>query len=428
MTEDAVEHDPRADLELRPFRAVRPSADGERLSRLLSPPYDVINDAARAELLRADSENAVRLVLPVSPAGGDPYDSAASQLEQAVASGLYRVDPEPAIYVYEMSTADGATTRGLIGAVGLHDPIDGVILPHEDTMAGPVADRLALMTATQANLEPIYLVYEGDGFAAHVVRDVAESERLVETTTPDGVRHRLWAVTDSASLDAIAADLRHRTAVIADGHHRYATYRELQRRCRDQHGSGPWDFGLTLLVNTSDYGPQVHAIHRVLPNVSLDRAVESLDGWADIAPAAGPDSALDAIRAIPAFAVVLTDGNRSVIATDTEGRIAAAARGSLAVGEPAALAELDVTKLHRVVVSQIWGIADTVDNVGYEHNVADAISAAVSHHGCAVLLRPTPVDMVAAVAAAGGRMPRKSTLFTPKPATGLVIRRFADES
>jgi uncharacterized protein (DUF1015 family) len=112
------------------------------------------------------------------------------------------------------------------------------------------------------------------------------------------------------------------------------------------------------------------------------------------------------------------------VLSDPDRNLAAAA---LAPGEPQALAELDVTVLHRVLVEQVWHLADTAETVGYAHDVDDAIAQATRAGGTAVLLRPTRVAAVAAVAAAGARMPRKSTLFTPKPASGLVMRRFVDE-
>jgi uncharacterized protein (DUF1015 family) len=73
-------------------------------------------------------------------------------------------------------------------------------------------------------------------------------------------------------------------------------------------------------------------------------------------------------------------------------------------------------------------LSDDVGVVDYAHSQSEAIAAARSAGGTAVLLRPTPVAAVASVAAAGARMPRKSTLFTPKPASGLVMRRFVDQS
>ncbi len=86
-----------------------------------------------------------------------------------------------------------------------------------------------------------------------------------------------------------------------------------------------------------------------------------------------------------------------------------------------------MTVLHRALVGPVWGLADDVASVDYAHSQDEAIAAAQASGGTAVLLRPTPVAAVAAVAAAGARMPRKSTLFTPKPASGLLIRRFADQ-
>ena len=260
-------------LSLTPFRALRPAVDADRLGRLLCPPYDVIDDAERTALLDRDPDNAVAIILPRAPDDTDEYASAAERMNTAVASGLLAADGEPALYVYEMRTADGAVTRGLLGAVELRDPADGVILPHENTMAGPVADRLALMAATEADLEPIYLVYDGGGPASKLISNVQDVDVIAAATTPDGNAHRLWAVTDPVQHAAVEADLSTRRALIADGHHRYATYRQLQSDLRAERGDGPWDRGLALLVDSSSYGPQVHAIHRVLVGVPLQDAV-----------------------------------------------------------------------------------------------------------------------------------------------------------
>jgi uncharacterized protein (DUF1015 family) len=102
-------------------------------------------------------------------------------------------------------------------------------------------------------------------------------------------------------------------------------------------------------------------------------------------------------------------------------------REALGSAAGTALGELDITVLHRVLVERVWQLSDTVDNVGYAHSVNEALAEALHAGRTAVLVRATPVQAVAAVAAAGERMPRKSTLFTPKPASGMVIRRFADQ-
>ena len=134
------------------------------------------------------------------------------------------------------------------------------------------------MEATEANLEPIFLLYDGSspGAAARIVDQAAAGrEPLVEALTNDGLRHRLWAITDEAELAAIAADLRPRQVLIADGHHRYAAYLDLQDRRRHAGaGPGPWDLGLALIVDSTAYPPLIGAIHRVIPGLAPREAAE----------------------------------------------------------------------------------------------------------------------------------------------------------
>jgi len=415
-------------LLLSPFRALRyADPDRTRLARLLSPPYDVVDAEEQAELEAADPHNVVRLILPREPADepGGAYRAAAELLRRWREEGVLRPDDTPALYVYEMAEWD-ARTRGLVGTVGLTPPEAGIVLPHENTMAGPVADRLALTEATEANLEPIYLVYNGGGAASQVVASYDDQPPLMEATV-DGVTHRVWALTDTATLRAVAEDLLPRRAVIADGHHRYATY---LRHQADRHaagaGPGPWDRGLALLVDASAYGPQVHAIHRVVPGLPLDEAVSRAAGaLAARDVPGGQEPALatlaDAAKG-PAF--LLTDGFRWVLLTSPEPAEMAAA---MPADRSEAWRGLDVTVAHRLLIDRLWGLRDHEDVVGFEHDVPAAVAAAARSGGIALLLNPTPVEAVAAVAEAGERMPRKSTLFMPKPRTGLVMRAYSDE-
>ena len=461
-------------LSLAPIRALRYTAGARRLGALLCPPYDVIDDDARSALLATEPDNAVRVVLPRAdgaapgapgqPGGAasvdDPYRQAAQRLDRWLSAGVVAVDEQPAIYVYEMRSPGHrgeapSVTRGLVGAVELRDPEDGVILPHENTMAGPVADRLALMSATDANLEPIYLVYDGGGAASRAVASVAGTggspavepdpapavrtgddpsgtpALIASAETPDGVVHRLWAITDPAELAAIEADLSTRHALIADGHHRYATYRQLAAQRNAERGPGPWDRGLALLVDSSAYGPQVHPIHRVVPGLSFDDAVGRAGAIFTVERVDSVDDAVTRLSAEQStgsagagFAVAITDGSSVAMIGSPAPEALAAARGA---DEPETLMDLDVSILHRVLIEQAWQLTDDEHHVGYAHEVDEALASAKTGNGIAVLVRATPVAAVAAVAAAGARMPRKSTFFTPKPASGLVMRRFADQ-
>lgn len=251
-------------LVLRPFRGVRFAVDNP--AKVTSPPYDLISNGDVRTLLDSHPNNVVRLILPAPPPPDAPIEHApqppeasqpanatnthktpirpqgsappASRYSEArdtllawLNSGVLVRDEQPALYVYEQHGED-VLQRGLIGDVGLTDPAQRIILPHEDVLPGPIADRLALMSTTQANLEPIFLLYNGDhGAATTLVDEVAATRTpLITAPTEDGLTHRLWAITDQADIDAINADLHPRQALIADGHHRYATYRVLQRQ------------------------------------------------------------------------------------------------------------------------------------------------------------------------------------------------------
>jgi len=416
--------EPTHGLSLAPFRATRFTAPAESLGLRFSPPYDVVSDKDRAALVASAETNVVRLILPdadeAALGGGNRYAGAKALLDDWVADGTLAVDPQPALFVYEMTTPDGGVTRGLVGAVELRDPDDGVILPHENTMAGPVSDRLSLMMATEANLEPIYLVYDGGGAASEAVAVASENDPLVETHGTDRVMHRLWAITDPRTLAAIDRDLGHRHALIADGHHRYATYRQLQA----DHGGapGPWDRGLALLVDTSSYGPQVHPIHRVV-SMAWDTILAATRASGSVSEVMSVSEAEKVLSDSESFALVLAQRDRAVVVT---GVSEDAMRAGLGEDAGSTLGRLDVTVLHRVLVEKVWGLTDTVETVGYAHDVEESLRAAGTDR-TAILMRPTPVRAVADVAAAGARMPRKSTLFTPKPASGVVLRRFADQ-
>ena len=411
-------------LTLLPFRALRYAAGD--LGALTSPPYDVLDADGVAALEAASDHNVVRLILPRGEPGTglDRYQRAKQTLEDWREEGVLVPDPEPALYVYEQAAPGGHVQRGLLGALALSPSEDGIVLPHENTMSGPVGDRLALYDAVDADLELIFLVYDGGGAASRAVQEADRETPVVDEVLPDGLRHRLWALTDPDRLGEIAADLASRRALIADGHHRYATYLRRQAAHHESgDGAGPWDTGLTFLVDAQAFGPEVHPIHRVVPGrdagaladlASTGFAAESFDG--DL------DGALGALAAAgrqgPAF--LLASGDRSTVrllSAPDQARLAAA----LPAERSAAWRALDVSVLHGYVVPELWGMQDTVENVSYAHHVGAALAAAARTGGTAVLLNATPVEGVVAVAAGGERMPRKSTLFTPKPRTGLVL-------
>ncbi len=246
---------------------------------MTSPPYDVVvRPDGLHHLESADPHNIVRLILPQADTARDRHRQAAATLDRWLAEGVIAPDPDPVLYVYEQRN-DEILQRGLIGALSLSPAAEGIVLPHEDVMDDVVADRAELMRTTGAHLEPLLLTYRGDGDAqtgaGAVIDRTVLREPLLATTTEDGFRHRLWAVTNPSDRREIETDLARHQALIADGHHRWATYLRLQQ---EQTAPGPWDYGLVLLVDTARHPLQVRAIHRLLRNLPVSRALKALTG------------------------------------------------------------------------------------------------------------------------------------------------------
>jgi uncharacterized protein (DUF1015 family) len=418
----------------------------------------VIGPGTLDQLLAASPYNVVRLILPAYAPGGAASSAqsaggqaagtraadaraadaraageiAASRLRAWLADGALAVDDVPALYVYEQRDS-GWVQRGLIGLVAVGTD---AVHPHEGVLPGPVAGRRELMKATRSNLEPILLVYNGrTGVGGHGgPADPGDASRLTDRTadgqaplacavTDDGVTHRLWAVTDPATQAAIAADLATRTALIADGHHRYAAYRELRAEERDAgEGSGPWDYGLAFLVDADEYPLRLGAIHRVIPRLSLAEAVR-LASEAFTVTAVTEETAFDRLAAAgesgTAFLLAGKDGYWLLTDPDQQ-RLEAA----MPAGASPRWRALDASVMQELLLAQLWSIRDNVRDVLISHDTAEAVRMAADAGGTAVICNPMPLAAVTEIAAHGEKVPRKSTSFGPKPRTGLVLRTF----
>ena len=431
-------------LLLTPFRGVR--YDLSRvggLANVTSPPYDVIGPGTLGRLLSASPYNVVRLILPAADSAGaasgpQPVDArsgceiAVARLRDWLAEGALAVDDSPALYVYEQRT-DHWVQRGLIGLVAVGTE---AVHPHEGVMPGPVAGRRELMKATGSNLEPILLVYNGrTGVGGHGgPADLGDASRLTDLTadgeaplacavTDDGITHRLWAVTDPATQAAITADLSTRTALIADGHHRYAAYRELRDEMRsDGAGDGPWDHGLAFLVDADAYPLRLGPIHRVLPNLDPTEAARLATEGFTVTEVPG-EEARDRLAAAgeSGTAFLLAGKGGYWLLTDPDQQQLTA---SMPPESSPRWRALDASIMEELLMARLWSIKDNEREVLISHDAAEAVRMATDSGGTAVICNPMPLKAVMDIAAHGEKVPRKSTSFGPKPRTGLVFRTF----
>jgi uncharacterized protein (DUF1015 family) len=418
-----------------PFAGLRYATDrvGD-LASVLCPPYDVIGDDERRELEARHPENVVRLELPRGTDDGR-YATAAKLLAAWTAEGVLRSDAREAFYLYEQQFGYGGqryTRRGFFATVRLEPFERRVVLPHEKTLSAPKEDRRRLLRATRTQISPVFGLYRDAGGAARAIIDeAAAAAPAVDSTTSDGVRHRLWAMTSAAALDGLRLLLADKQILIADGHHRYETMLGLAPELRPLDvaaGAAASDYVMMFLARAEDPGLLVLPTHRLvkdLPDFSFDGLCAAAAPAFDIEQ--GDETTAEAIEerltregAKRVVFAVRAPGRRSTVWLSLKAFLDLSALG------PPALRNLDVTVLHGVILGPLLAIdAEALAKqsfINYTHDTAEALARVERGDvQAAFMMNPTKVEQVLAACEAGFVLPQKSTYFLPKLATGLVM-------
>jgi uncharacterized protein (DUF1015 family) len=400
------------------------------LDRLVAPPYDVIDAGQRADLSRRSPYNVVDIDFPQG--GPDPYAHAAQLLEQWRTQGVVVQDPEPALWALTQTFTgpDGATrTRhGFFCKVRLTDYGPGLVRPHERTHPAAKEDRLRLMRATRANLSPIFSLYsDASGEAWSALEPATGADPWGAVTDDEGTTHRLWRVSDQAAIDRARAALAGVELLIADGHHRYETARTYAEEIG---GEGEHRYVLMCLVSMSDPGLAIFPTHRLVGGLDearrrkLDEALEREFELTE----APPDRLLPESENgdLPTFGLLERGGARSLRARLASREIADRALA----GHSESYRRLDTAVLEKLLLEDALGLSeDDISHqrgLGYARDVDQARELlSAGKYDLAFLLRPTPVEQVQAIAAAGETMPPKSTYFYPKLLSGLLFNPLA---
>ena len=432
--------------DIRPFRALRfdPDVIGD-IGAVVAPPYDVIGPQLHRALLARHPKNSVRLDLPAAePMDEDPddkYRRVARTIAAWRTDGTLRKDPRPAVYVYEQTYRVPGTDlermqRGFLARLRI-EPFGAVggVLPHEKTLSAPKEDRYRLLRATGINTSPVVGMYEDPGrTAASTLAGIAASPPAVDITDDDGVRHRLWMVTDEADDGAamkLAAAAGAGPVYIADGHHRYETalrYRDERRMTRSCEPDPPFDFLLMLFLDAADQ-LTVLPTHRIVRAIGADGFARLRDELPSLFTVTHTTTEALVGRFEAAGELPGGDGCFGLVTRNGSFLLEARRDAFAGLGAPsgAAVEGLDVSLL-AATLDRLLGIDAAAvaggERIGYVKSAAEAASLVIagdSDADAAFLLEPTPVSSILAVSRDGDVMPPKSTYFYPKALTGLVL-------
>lgn len=386
------------------FRALRyaPTAD---LESVVAPPYDVLSDTDLDGLQARDAHNIVHVDVPRESQGAGRYAAAAATLRSWVDDGTLVLDPAPSLTLYRMSFTDEAgharETVGVIGALEVVDAGSPEVLPHERTTPKASTDRLELTRATDANLSPVW----GLSLTGGLSDLLTPPGELLGTVSFEGVVHRVERVDDPDRVAAISSAVASTPVLIADGHHRYSiarTFRD-EQRARVNGDAGSAELTMAYVGELVAEQLSVAAIHRLYQGVDPEALLAHLERWFTLEPAGTVE---------PSFAnETVTRGALCFVHADGTGTWLTP-RTAMFAG----VRDLDGARLEHAL-----GGFD--HEVTYQHGVEHVVEAVRSGQAAAaVLIRPVSVAEIRRTATEGLLMPPKSTFFTPKLRTGLVIR------
>ena len=385
-----------------PFRAHR-YAPGTDLDAVIAPPYDVLSDADVDALASRDPHNIVHVDVPRG--GDDRYAVAASTLAAWLDAGVLVTDAEPSFTIYRLSFTDAAgadrTIVGVLGGLEVVDEGAGGVLPHERTTPKAKSDRLDLTRATATNLSPVW----GLSLAAGLTDALAEPGEEVSRLVVDGVTHVAERVVDPARIARVREVLAADDVLIADGHHRYAISRSYRDEVRAATGRTDTDAEKTLCFVNELVADQlsIEAIHRVYAGVGLDALRARLAESFELSPAPAPT---------PGLLGDMVDRGRLVLLSPDGTAEWLAPRPGAFDGVRA----LDGAWLEHALSGLDVG-------VDYQHGLDETVALVGSGDvDAGVLIRPTSLAEIERTAREGLLMPPKSTFFTPKLRTGLVLR------
>lgn len=434
-----------------PFRAWRYAPEQVPLRRAVTQPYDKITPAMQERYYQASPYNLVRIILgrrfDTDNASENVYTRAAASFREWRQAGVLRQDPQPSLYRYSQTfqvpgSQAVAERRGVIGLGRIEDYSAGVVFRHEQTLAKPKADRLDLLRATRAHFGQIFMLYGGSGAVDGAL------EAAVGGTSPDievsdeyGAVHRVWRVSDPATIVSVQDQMRDRKLIIADGHHRYETALAYRDECNKDRkdgpkadaGDAPHDRVMMTFVDMDAPGLVILPTHRVVFGLPDSRLTEFPAAVRKFFNVEEVDAAIDAARAVAILknagqvgtALLAVSADRAFL-LHTPKTIGTSLFGNHSLRQQV----LDVVQLHKCLLEGTLQISEDAirnqQNVRYFREASEALAdvrdgqPGTAKAQMAFFMNPVRIEQMRDVAFAGEVMPQKSTDFYPKLLSGLT--------
>lgn len=408
---------------ITPFQSVRPNPS--LADRIAALPYDVYNREEACIEVKKEPLSFLKIDRAetqfdnsVDTYDDRVYEKARETLDEMIADGSFLMDEKPCFYVYEL-TMNGRSQTGIVACSSIDDYVNGTIRKHENTREEKEIDRINHVDRTNAQTGPIFLVYRSVEEINRIIRKEKEKTPVYDFTSPDGITHRAWVISDSNVIEKMEqAFAAVPTTYIADGHHRCASAVKVGLKRRKEHPdyTGQEEFNHFLSVLFPDDQLYIMPYNRVVKDLAGMKKEEFLEA---VRKAGFTVSYLGDTPFAPeekgTFGMYLNDGWYRLTADK-----------SLVVDDP--VEGLDVSILQNNLLHPILKIADPrtdkrIDFVGGIRGLSELEKRVAEDCTVAFSMYATSIQELLDVADAGLLMPPKSTWFEPKLRSGLFIHR-----
>jgi uncharacterized protein (DUF1015 family) len=261
-------------------------------------------------------------------------------------------------------------------------------------------------------MSPVFSVYsEPEGSIEKLIDEKLPEKPLFDIVYKDGVRNRLWKISDPETISYITDRMAGMRFLIADGHHRYETaleYRRIQREKKDGSGDEPFDYVMMYIARGEGQGLIINPTHRVVKNLGQYTGERFLEKLGDEFR----------VEKMPFAKGITGIGHEefTVVTKDTEH----AWRVSSPKTAQPEHAKSGVMLLHNIVFKKILNEEEA--GLFYTKHFDEALDLVRNgEYKLAFILPELKAQDIFKVVMTGERMPHKTTYFYPKILSGLTF-------
>lgn len=415
---------------IKPFCGITYNIEKVDVSRVVCPPYDIISPEGQEHFYNLSEYNVIRMELGKEFEGDNEkenkYQRAKRFLKEWLKKKILIKEDLPSLYVYSQEYLDKnrelIERTGLVALVKLEEFEKGVVFPHEKTMKKPKADRLELLKTVQANLSPIFGLYQDESRTVNNALKSALFRTLgpyLEFTDFQGVKHSLWKICDTELIQTVQKFFDNKKILLADGHHRYETalnYCKLMRK-KNPSPEAPWNYVMMTLVNSNE-NLTIYGYHRLVKaKLPLDEVLSLIKKSFDLTRLSSPNLLEKKLKEKKRSIGLHFKSQSYWLVPKKE------ALKSISAPHPKYL-DLGSYLAQELIIEKLRERKALEEKaIQYTDDLQQAIELVNKNEfSLLIALNPVSIKTIWEIAQSGLRLPEKTSYFYPKLWTGLVFR------